>query len=147
MADFTLDTSGVVLMPRGQHWDGVNWSDLDPFTQGYGEAAARELYERLISDICEGEPARLAHAERVAAEAVAFRNWSPEALALILRDCAAVRKQFSGVRLTAKHGPEFFASRQNGFRVGADVFHGSTLKADFPPLTVSLSDEGKVVLS
>lgn len=59
-------------------------------------------------------------------------TFTPPALALILKDCATWRIP----DLTEKHGAIFWRNRQAGL-----------LMKTFPPQTVSLDADGKVVLS
>lgn len=135
--DFTLDTSGAVeLWPRAPDGDRqhvLHWTDLDAFTQGTLTEAARELFERLIAK---------GFAEDEARNTVAFRNWSREALAMILADCAAVTSYYAGRGegfgdLSAKSGRQFWEDRQ----------HGNWKHLSKPPLLVSLGDGGKVHLT
>ena len=46
MTEFSFDTSGAVLIPRGKAGlltpKRVRWSDLSPFVQGYVEALFAE---------------------------------------------------------------------------------------------------------
>lgn len=58
---------------------------------------------------------------------------APEALEAILKDCAAFRRQYV---LPWYDGAEFWGERQSG--------HYSPF---FPPLTVSLGDDGRIHLS
>lgn len=144
MSTFTLDRSGEVLIladPGYTARQAVCWSDLSPFVQGYVEAAARELYERLASASMQN----LHRARRLAVSKVAFHNWSPEALALILRDCEAFAARGRGAinfQETPEAGGRFWIARQTGFPQA-----GSQALCDaFPPLTPYLSDDGKVCL-
>ncbi len=123
LTGFQLETSGAVQMPepfekygRG-FWD---WSDLSPFVQGYVEALLRHLNRDLLVD---GE--------------VPFGRIAPETLARIMEDCETIQRMFSNFSevFPINPGREFYIRRQRGnYRS-----HG------FPPLTVSLNDDGKVV--
>jgi hypothetical protein len=128
MEAFTLDTAGLVSLPASvviasgnRQCSPVAWSDLSPFVQGYIEALA-EYSDREL-----GEAFERRHG---AGEVIGFSDLSPEALALILKDCEHARASD-----TAEAGRLFWTMRQGG-----------KLTA-FPRLTVSLSDEGKVLLS
>jgi hypothetical protein len=136
MTTFTLDTSGVV-----EHWRdnklGVKvgptyWSDLDAFTQGYVEA----LFASLPRNAIHGLPIAMGTAD-VEGHFVGFSDLSREALAMILADCAAFRDQIAWrLNLTQEVGAKIWRARQ------ADKWSPT-----FPPLTVSLGDDGKVRLS
>jgi hypothetical protein len=110
------------------------WSDLSPFAfvQGCGEAMARALYERLVSDGM--DPTK-------AAEAVAFRKWAPETLARIMEDCARPQNFAAGLRIKtgSPEGRNFWTARQSGQLTGA---WGAAL----PPLTPYVGGDGKVYL-
>lgn len=135
MGDFTLDTSGEVTFPAIIAMTGepdsialsYRWRHLDAFTQGYVEALFETLDERnFIERLGEhGDPD------------YGFSDLSPEALAAILKDCARA-KPMEGYRADeyAKMGRQFWMNRQSGL-----------LPERFQPLTVTLSDDGKVYLA
>lgn len=128
---FTLDTSGMVLMVLPNNYsEAIHWVSLDPFKQGYLEAAARSLYLTLLGRGWEPEDA---------VKAVAFRKWAPETLARIIADCAVVGPTFAHLPALRQieGGRDFWANRQSG---SLRRYH---LKP-FPPLTVTLGDDGKV---
>lgn len=136
MTDFTLDTSGAVEIPTTVPWTPsheahagpvriVRWPDLDAFTQGYVEA----LLKNLIVD-----QQTNSRGETIHEQDAGFSDLSPEALAMILADCAAWHKSHPGSTRRA-HGQRLWTERQLG-----------TLDR-FPPLTVSLGDDGKVRLA
>lgn len=129
MAAFTLDTSGEVeLWPRAPDGDRRHvrhWMDLSPFAQGYVEAIFASLPK------WRGRPSVEAPSPPRAAKVVGFSHLSPEALALILRDCEATDFSWNGRRCTHA-GKLFWKTRQDG------------KSAAFPPVTISLSDAGKV---
>lgn len=135
MQPFQLETSGDVRNLAILPFARVIWGDLSPFAQGYVEALIQ-----------------CADAERRAARPfgqylrLGFSDLSPEALAMILRDCEAMAGRFPAMRFTANDGFAFWGSRKAGFRTGADAFHGATLNGPFPPLRVYLDDAGKVRL-
>lgn len=129
MSDFQLDTSGFVenLDRATQDHDGTRWPDISPFEQGYGTAAARELYERLIREPWTPE---------AASAVVAFSNWAPETLAAIRKDCAAYERQGRAVGLwtgTAEQGAAFWRWRPH------------SRDSAFPPRTPTLNGTGKLV--
>lgn len=131
MADFTFDTSGEVYTLDGPAPGSYLWPDITPFTQGTLTAAARELYERLIAEGWTPEAAR---------DAVAYRNWSPAALARIMGDCEAFGRTWRmtepdrGFAQGEQGGRDFWWMRQRG----------ALTEPPFPPLTFTLSDDGKV---
>lgn len=137
MSGFQLDTSGFVQCPAPNQKPNEStgcwfWPDLSPFAQGYVEAlfASDEMLELWRSAKATME------AEKYGSHMMwvpGFSDLSPEALAMILRDCAqAVRTHY---RNTYDSGERFFAARQRP----------SPLHL-FPPLTPILSEDGKVNL-
>lgn len=157
MADFTLDTSGAVVMGAADHnYEAgayrvcrrcggephppageprlIRWSDLSPFAQGYAEALfasqARKWGNRLLPMFF--VPGR-DDGEMIDRH---FSDLSPEALALILRDCEAFRAGEGGEPDDVKRlkGGLFWTYRQRGEY------------AHFPPQTPYLSDDGRVCL-
>ena len=159
-----VSTGGGIARVGGAVYFGVvRWSDLDPFTQGYaaepfnGVAIWRstdrdgpppqlvKVGPRLPDwDDWAANPApfkiTLASGEETEAfedelTPVSFSNLAPETLAMMLRDCAAIR----GLNLwygegDADRGVVFWERRQNG-----DF-------PRFPPLTPYFGDDGKVYL-
>lgn len=126
MKTFTLDTSGIVPVPvTGQ--DGyakrITWPDLDAFTQGSGEAMARDLYKRLLSEGSTPEDA---------AKAVAFHNWAPGTLARIIATSDLALGL--GAPNTVEAGARHWAIEQ------------ANSVSPFPPLVLYLGDDGKVHL-
>ncbi|MCR5876962.1 hypothetical protein [Phenylobacterium sp. J367] len=127
MEAFTLDTSGYVTAQRATSGGPFtfSWSDLTPFQQGYVEAlfasiAARATREAGWRDVPYG-----------------FHHLAPETLARILKDCEAYQGRYLAMQLTgsdATWGRYFWADRQNG------------IYADWPPLTVTLGDDGLIYL-
>lgn len=119
MGGFTLDTSGAVGPISGDRWTPalVYWTNLTPVAQGYVEALIHSVGATRFSDL------------------------SPEALALILRDCEAFYggevKPLPGSvnRATSADGKLFWLLRQD------DCY-----PVKFPPLTPYLSADGKVCL-
>jgi hypothetical protein len=116
---FTLDTSGAVVDARPAYQPRLLWKHLSPFTQGYIEA--------LIQDIEWPDPAE---GFGPSSAIVRFSDLAPEALALILKDCADVRRRHD--RLT--DGGAFWRERK------------TQDWPQFPPLTPYLSGDGKVHL-
>lgn len=99
---------------------GNSGSDLSPFAQGYvGEMFAGVRFD---------PPSGL----------LGFYDLSPEALALILRDCEAFEQCEMAELRNAAEGGWFWRTRQSGL--------SEELRDAFPPLTVFLNDDGKVCL-
>lgn len=123
---FELDTSGSVGPMPG--WEKpvptcdrfIFWEKLDPLTQGYAEAQLREVFE--WGTLADGKP-------------YGFRHFAPETLATMMADCAAWRKAYCKVGDTPKDGAKFWELRQ------LQLVH----RPDFPPLTLYLSDDGKIM--
>lgn len=159
MSEFKLDTSGVVpacaptadpsiLGPCGFH-------DLTPFSQGYVEALFAELRGPSAMDdscVCKcgrrhvwtpsGGMCRSCGQPLPGGRLGGFSDLSPEALGMILADCERFLAERTEPRwtenpkwLAAERGKDFWSSRQ------ADV------RVHFPPLTISLNDDGKIVLA
>lgn len=127
---FQLDTSGVVeWRPTFERQAMVwAWTDLSPFKQGYVEALFASLPRELIAE----------WSDRVLPLVYpGFRHLAPEALALILKDCAgyapAEPRAYNEDSLR-QMGRAFWVLRARG-----------VLPA-FPPLAVYLDDDGKVCL-
>lgn len=125
---FQLDTSGAVrLVPAASDPDGpiYTWDRFDPFTQGYvGALFASNVYA--LSSMDKG-PLKLA----------GFSDLAPATLGKILEDCASCMNApgCSPMPDEPGHGAIFWELRQR-----------SQLPA-WPPLTVSLSDDGLVYLT
>lgn len=126
MNTFTLDTSGAVLIRvpdipgiHGRQFHSIKWSDLSPFEQGYVEGLFADFIATKLVKI--GVPP-------------GFSDLSPEALALIRRDCEAFSRDFTGKGRMAEAGRQFWTDRQRG------------LLRTYPPLAPYLSDDGKVHL-
>lgn len=119
MAEFALDTSGAVALPQPTHGHifGTVWEDLSPFAQGYVEA------------LFAGSPEL--HGDGSDTRDAGFRDLSPEALAMILGDCEVAASILGRNHLTSD---------------GQWFWNGGERRPGFPPLTVSLNDEGKVCL-
>ena len=167
-----LDTSGVVLGvaydgsihadPSERDWPYMEWSDLDPFTQGYAASLLQSLAvaEAPFDGSGRGEwQWELTEAWRESdwwegsdyegrADLPAFRDHrcpgfsdlAPETLALILKDCAShpnaqPHKFPNDPERQCRSGRNFWEDRQDGS-------WGST----YPPLTPYLRDDGKVDL-
>lgn len=151
---FQLDTSGVVyaVLRHDVHAHAdMTWSDLTPFTQGYVEAMFTSLMEtpKLAAWLAgmsakkQGQP--ISNAPFVSDASIApawragwrgdvaieprFSDLAPETLAAILKDCEAN----SSTDSTKRSGALFWRNRQEG------------AVPDFPPLTLTLSDDGEVV--
>jgi len=133
---FALDTSGFVDMRAyASHekriFPQTIWSDLDPFTQGYIEAAWEAVRE-LRRDAEDRVQMNL--------EDLGFRHLAPEALALILKDCAAycALPMRTGYAAGRYHGRNFWDQRSRGLFCNIGI--------GFPPLTPYLRADGKVDL-
>lgn len=115
-----FDTSGEVgPMPAGPYNErSFRWGDLSPFAQGYVEALLLEFGHTWSDD--NGDLF------------VSFSDLSPEALAMILRDCEAWTKVYP----KAASGQSFWRCRQEQL----------VKRPAFPPLRVYLNDAGKVCL-
>lgn len=143
MADFQLDTSGEVGPISGARYGSpgctidaarsfYRWPDLTPFVQGYVRAQAAEV-AALLAEAFGSDWNGL----------VSFDMWAPETLARIIEDCAAVQEIIDSYPgrpdLQQAQGRDFYAARQNGkWSVLNQIVR-------FPPLTLSLNDDGKVV--
>jgi hypothetical protein len=134
MSEFTLDTSGTVTIDGVRVGWRVETSPsgfyLDPFTQGYVEAALEfaasgkivpHNWYRGPNNIC-----------------ARYDSLAPETLARIMADCAKVSRL-----------PEWKITRQSP-DVGAGKWFWRERQqgdlADFPPLTPYLGDDGRVYL-
>lgn len=128
-----LDTSGHVMVDAL----GFAWPDLTPITQGYVEA--------LFADIC-ADPDFHAEWPGFYTPAIApkFTDLAPPTLERIIADCAnALGSQLWGNSLG--DGRIFWAERGEGFSAFAGD-QPSILVSQFPPLAVSIGDDGKVYL-
>jgi hypothetical protein len=114
-----LDTSGWVPLGR----DKIHFDDLPDFEQGYTAAAL---------SACGLKTPWGAGYDVV--RKVGFYDLAEEAIALILKDCEAIRNRSGDGYCARIHGAEAWCVRQLGGM------------ADFPPLSVTLDDEGKVQL-
>lgn len=163
MGEFKLDTSGEIVLPYPHlhpHPRGYRWSDLDPFTQGYVEALFASLrarwckrghepegihflsrYVRCSKCGQRGIPSngsrKAGRSRRITwLKRLGFFDLSPEALAMILRDC----ERFQQVSpppmdsLGTVGGAWLWHFRQNG------------QFAAYRPLTITLADDGNVHL-
>jgi len=135
---FTLDASGEVFWnsPEGH---SLEWSDLSPFVQGYIEAALRSQVR--VDHTGQEQPFFLAIRSPGITRwrRVGFRHLAPDTLAAILKVCERAttndppRWQVpADSPKMAEHGRYFWQDRQMGRH------------SDFPPLTLSLSGDGKV---
>lgn len=131
---FELDTSGFVhgwVQPHGERkgYAGPNrfsFDDLDPFTQGYVEAALTWAAERFSFEF---KRDRVRHAQ--------FSDLAPETLARIVEDCAKALADWQQENQNApEYGARFWKDRQ------ADHLNG--MEPRFPPLAAHLGDDGKI---
>ncbi len=145
MTDFQLDTSGAIPTPScPAGWTFTRWSDLTPFVQGYVEAVFAGFVPP-SGDYCRAcrgsgmwhcaDPSRVGESEGCGQRvSYAFSDLAPATLVRIIADCELRgRSTTRGVGVQAEDGRIFWAERQAGDW------------SAFPPLTVSLSDDGKVV--
>lgn len=90
---FQLDTSGYVVFPASEDapWENpsVEWSDLNPFTQGYTDKVLRKI----------GAP---------------FHMLAPETLTQIMNDCGSFQSTLCPDK-SADMGRCFWQTRQNNF--------------------------------
>lgn len=139
---FQLDTTGAILLPQSSaenpfgKWasDATQWDDLSPFTQGYIEALFAELHQTPVVQECGRGGWN-----------VGFFDLAPETLARIIADCERMRQVFgwlgpkdadgAPVEWFQEEGRSAWKYRQNG-----DL-------PNFPPLTVQLGDDGKVLFA
>ena len=160
MSGFTLDTSGTVWLNRTGRDDIVSWHHLDPFPQGCIEALFASL--STLCETCQGngevvtdwgtylKPPEGAEADAGTATCAAcdgqgrttyaFSDLSPEALALILKDCA-----IGAVAYSARAGQGF----DRADKVLGSLFWERRQEGRYPrvpPLTPYLRDDGKVDL-
>lgn len=128
-----FDTSGVALAVRPDgsgHMDGWLWEHLTPFQQGYVEA--------LFSTLRYAPKTPLPDPPSLGWRSFAFSSLSPEALAMILGDCEAFCSAFGRDTRILPQGQAFWTQRQDG--------GWANQSPSFPPLRVSLSDDGKIHL-
>lgn len=136
MDRFSFDTSGFVEAPSAAFPGKMafwQWSDLSPFAQGFVEGLFAD--PRLSKSQSEADG-------RITRVPPSFSDLSPDALALILRDCASFVNIATGLgikELGSTQGRYFWAGRQNGTLQHAWA-------AAFPPLRPFLNDEGKIGL-
>jgi hypothetical protein len=131
MSGFQLDTSGHVLaIGDGGHPYEIYWSDLDPFTQGYIEAMAKDLGLQYWGDgESDDTPAYMD-----------FVDLAPETLARIIADCEAFNAQHAWHN-NKESGACWWHNRQIGQRDGQA---GHWASRGFPPLTPTLGEDGEV---
>lgn len=131
MSTFTLDTSGRVA---GDHAGLTVWyefDDLSPFAQGCVEALFASIEYPAAQDTRYLDKG--------------FSDLSPEALAMILRDCELFLNRHPGW-VTRGGGSLFWKGRHDQEERSSGSLFSDTLR-DFPPLRVSLDDAGKVQLT
>lgn len=128
-----IDTSGRVrAMPNAAHpanW--ICWSDLSPFTQGYVEAALRELVQRMVADDA------VVYTMEQCRRASRFHALAPVTLARMIEDCARkaaqLQQTFSPMRYgrTQTDGANFWRFRQ----------HGDGVACGFPCVALYVADD------
>ena len=134
---FQLDTTGTVRFrgferaPGFDDRDHIWWSDLDPFTQGYIEALFASVggFEAIRADDL-AWPGKTSF--------LGFSDLAPETLARIIEDCASFQNVANGLgnKTHTAEGRRFWNGRQGGL--------SGAFGAAYPPLTVQLSNDGKV---
>lgn len=138
---FTLDTSGTITLAHPVYGGRYSWPDLSPFEQGYVEAvfASSPSLDLEFAARCIENPER--HFRHIG-----FSDLAPETLAAIRKDCAEAGRDHLIVgngryepEVMRQIGRQFWSERQRGFLGGETP--------QFPPLTVTLGDDGKVRLS
>ena len=136
MTAFTLNTSGRVAGDIDGLAVWYEFEDLDPFTQGYVEA----LFASACADLHTGHLAGHDRIRFPAGHPRAFSDLSPEALAMILRDCADNTREFIQPRgfseVSRNNGRHLWSLRQAGF-----------WPERWPKVTVTLGEDGKVTLT
>lgn len=130
---FQLDTSGEVR--AHEHWcegdEVIRWSDLSPFCQEYVEAMLAYFRAGLLTQtVGFDHPDIIAFGEKV--RALGFRHLAPATLARIIEDCEGLQRLFPGD--SAKHGGWLWSERNK------------RRWTDFPPLLVTLGDDGLIYL-
>ena len=127
MADFTLDTSGVITIPSGPYAGDWTWDRLNLFTRGFIRAG----FEAGVAHDCDG----FLYPEL---DGTAFHMLAPASLERIMADCEAVLAEFKPPHPDAELGEAFWRGRN---QIGpGNEFN----KAAFPPITFVLTDDGKV---
>lgn len=126
--EITFDTSGEVTLrvvgPLGHEVPKyMSWQDLSPFVQGYIQAMFKS------GVVISGKIITL--------HELGFSDLAPETLDRILKDCEAVQALWSPRAFPNTHagGAAFWRDRQSG-----------SFPKLFPPLLVSLGDDGLVYL-
>lgn len=127
---FTLDTSGLVCFDGDEFTSHcMGWPDLDAFTQGYIEALFASQPQPGWFTLTSYGPVGRRYDDLVQK---GFSDLSPDTLARIIADCA--RLTDGDTTLTVSNGRAAWGLRNGDWgRV-----HG------FPPLTVTLGDDGKI---
>lgn len=120
-----LDTSGFVHMPGGPERKIINylWSDLTDFERDYLTAALTPKPE-----------------VGVFIDAFRFADLAPESLRAALQDCASLQNP-ERFAFALDAGAFCWEMRQLGW---PSMTGGPVLREEFPPLTVTLGDDGKV---
>lgn len=138
MAEFQLDTSGIVRVPEGSSGGEATialykWHNLNPVTQGYVEALFESAWPDLFAQfVAKGMSEPEGHEDAVRPE---FSDLAPETLARIMEDCE--RFLIDAADRSKAAGALFFRSRQRG----------EWKRWGYAPLTIELRDDGKVYLS
>lgn len=118
----------------------IFWEDLSPFAQGYVEA----LWRAFCDDENDRRSEMRGHVNRSipAEKDYGFSDLAPEALDMILRDCEALAAAVSSPSYNNRNsrimGEGCWEARQK--REPAYAARG------FPPLRISLNEDGKVAL-
>ena len=166
MEAFTLDVSGAIrLVPAASDPDGpiYTWSGLSPFEQGYIEG----LFGKPCADCPPADYPTDATRCALCNRRKGFSDLAPETLARIMEDCERFAATYDASRLTGREraaGRAFWVTRNRIFggtvagsfyddawngRLSLDAMEGDHLALvakTFPPLTVTLNDDGRVYL-
>lgn len=156
MSAFQLDTSGYVRrVGAPENWQSpmISWPDHSPFVQGYARRALESLWEELEAvrqtlskPNVVGMNDQLAHIQHLQS-LVRYDHLASETVARIMEDCESFCILI-GARGRPDHnqgiGRRFWDARQARFS-SLWSLHQNEFAGAFPPQTVFLNDDGKVV--
>lgn len=131
--DTQFDTAGEVICPMdGGGWprnEPIRWSDLAPFQQGYVEAMLTGDYRF--------NPAITIHIGQPKERLLGFSDIAPETIQRIIEDCTNVLEiidSYVDEDIQRNSGRGFWNARSNG----------NWTARQWPPLTLTLGEDGKV---